>query len=1419
MASTRAAAAASAAAANTATAADAPSPAVSHPYTSLSHSIEKLDGSMATGKSNYVAWKFRVLRILKEKGLDGALQDANTPDSTSQSSTAMRVNDQAFTIISLNIRDSQIPHIQTARNAKEAWDSLAKVHQGIGSNGRMILMQRLWSLHLKEGQDMSAHLNSFKELSTQVANLSPNGIGIPDSDLVSMLSLSLPQSYEPLIMAVQSRADTITFDFLAGRLLQESTRRQAANKSNSEEDLQPLSAMAARSTFRSNGPNGRGNYRMANRGIGRGGFERGIRGSSSGSFRGRGITQGGVSGRCHYCNKEGHWKNECLKRKGDIQRGTSTGHLAFMGLSGQQNQTTTWIIDSGASRHLTANRNLFEHYINIVPTAITIGNGKEITAIGEGNITVPTTTGTILLAGVLHVPDIGSNLVSVASIVDQGFRVEFTNNICTVSKGKTVQGIGKREGNIYFLTGLQEVALAGLSRTGDIAVKEIWHRRLGHRSLSPQATAKLKQSVTGYEVLAAQEPVDKICAICMEGKQTRDKLTGERTKCNEILNTIHSDICGPMAVEGLMGERYFGTFIDERSGRIAISLLKHKSEIFDRFKEYQAKVERETGKRVKFLRSDGGGEYTGHTFQKYLHEKGITHKMTTPYTPEHNGVAERANRTIMEMVRCMLFDAGLGKEFWGYAALTAVHIINRLPGSTHNNKTPFEIWFSIPPSIGHLRVFGCKAYRHVPTATRRKLDPRTQKCRLIGYQEESGSRAYRVYDEQSKQVLITRDVVFEELAGKHLQSPGTQGIREDDAQDTHMEDACMGDQNNRKGGRNESSSTESTTFSEDEDHSFGDRLPPIDPDASEQPIDLYDKDTIVLQRPPPAAGPTLGIDQTRAPHPILRKSERIPQARQLFGLQTWPTYLALIEEPVSLEEALKSEDAVAWKAAWESELASLRKSGTWVVEKVPEKRNIVGCRWLFRKKEDGRFKVRLVAKGYSQEPGTDFNETFAPVAKFTTLRVILALVAENDWELHSMDVKTAFLNGELEEEIFMEYPEGVEEKPEPGYACRLLKAIYGLRQSPRAWYQKINTFFTNHDFHRSTQDYSLYINYEKRILVLVYVDDLVLAAAEVEDIGWIKACLSREFEMTDLGELQTFLGLEIQRDRSRRLLTLGQRKYIDRILERYGMQDARPSPTPLDPKIRLQISTNSETATTAQKTISLDSYQSAVGSLMYAMLGTRPDLAYAVGQVSQFNHAPEWDHWVAVKRIFRYLVGTKDYVLEYGTSSESGGYTDADWGSGLDRKSIGGFVFLLDGSAISWASKKQSSIALSTTEAEYMGMTQAAKEILWLRVLLQEIGAFKHTAPMSVLNADNQGAIALARNPEHHARTKHIDIQYHFIRNLVTTEKIDLRFCPSSNMVADIMTKGLPRTTHDKHTHGMGLRRSRGYGQLREGAC
>ena len=340
---------------------------------------------------------------------------------------------------------------------------------------------------------------------------------------------------------------------------------------------------------------------------------------------------------------------------------------------------------------------------------------------------------------------------------------------------------------------------------------------------------------------------------------------------------------------------------------------------------------------------------------------------------------------------------------------------------------------------------------------------------------------------------------------------------------------------------------------------------------------------------------------------------------------------------------LASSDAMQWRKAWDSEVKSLKNNGTWVIENLPEGRTGIGCPWVFKIKEDGRYKARLVAKEYAHEAGVDYHETFAPVAKFTILPMLLALSAENDWEIEGMDVKRAFLHSELAESIYMEMPEGL--KPEtgemgnlPGQVCRLIKTIYGLKQAPCAWYGKINEFFSEHGFYRSEEDYSLFVHENRHLIILLYVDNLILAASTQQAIEWGKDALKKAFGMTELGELKTFIRVEVQRDRTQRTLKINQQSYIDRILTDHGIENCARVATPIKPGTRLERSTEEYSANPAD----IHQYQSAVGLLMYAMLGSRPDIAYAVGTVSKFCNKPNNDHWVVVKRIFRYLAGTRD---------------------------------------------------------------------------------------------------------------------------------------------------------------------------------
>jgi hypothetical protein len=409
-------------------------------------------------------------------------------------------------------------------------------------------------------------------------------------------------------------------------------------------------------------------------------------------------------------------------------------------------------------------------------------------------------------------------------------------------------------------------------------------------------------------------------------------------------------------------------------------------------------------------------------------------------------------------------------------------------------------------------------------------------------------------------------------------------------------------------------------------------------------------------------------------------------------------------------------------------------------------------------------------------------------------------------EIHQMDVKTAFLNGELDVVIYMEQPEGFVQKGREHLVCKLRKSLYGLKQSGRAWYECIHIFFVNKGFTRSHADHSLYVlqTCHYIVIVIIYVDDLIILASNVDVINELKASLESEFEMSDLGELHFFLGVHFERDRKTRTITMHQRSYIETILERFGMADCKPIATPLDAKTSLVKLSEEEYEEHSHEMKDIP-YQEAVGSLMYAMVATRPDLAFAVSVVSRFMSKPGPMHWMAVKRIMRYLKGTIDVRLRIGGQHMNvKGYSDADWAGDVEnRRSTSGYVFFVGDGAVSWNSKRQQTVAQSTMEAEYMAMNRCTREAIWLRQLMEDVGCAQEEA--TTMMCDNQGSMALAKNPTNHDRSKHIDVQHHFIREKIENKIVELEYCPTQYMVADILTKALARDRHEMLSEIMGL--------------
>jgi hypothetical protein len=515
---------------------------------------------------------------------------------------------------------------------------------------------------------------------------------------------------------------------------------------------------------------------------------------------------------------------------------------------------------------------------------------------------------------------------------------------------------------------------------------------------------------------------------------------------------------------------------------------------------------------------------------------------------------------------------------------------------------------------------------------------------------------------------------------------------------------------------------------------------------------------------------------------------------------------------------MQSPDWPRWHEAMEQELMSLETHSTWRPEYAPAGTNIVGCRWVFTVKRDAtgnitRYKARLVAQGYSQVPGVDFFDTYAPVAKMASIRTVLALSARLNYEIHQVDVKNAYLNGEFEKDeevIYMKLPPGSKLTSKTGQVLLLLRPLYGLKQSARHWYRRLwEVLQEKLELERCEVDQAVFyrITDTEHIIIVAHVDDLTISTSTVVLMNKVKKALTEEFKISDMGEIHWILGFSVRRNREERTLSLSQESYIKAIINRFGFEHLKPLSTPMDPNTR---PSSADCAQTTQDHAYMKNkpYREAVGSLNYAALGTRLDLAYVVGILSKYFEKPGPAHWAAVRRAFAYLIGTADLALTYGKKKEEEvvGFTDADGSMHEERKAISGYAFLVDGGAVSWSSKKQEIIALSTTEAEYVAATHAVKEALWLRTFISAV--FGEIAGPTTIFSDNQSAIALTKDHQYHARTKHIDVRYHFIRWVIQEGKVTLKYCPTNDMLADPFTKALPSAKVKQFANALGLLRA-----------
>ncbi|RVW42015.1 Retrovirus-related Pol polyprotein from transposon RE2 [Vitis vinifera] len=1193
-------------------------------FTSVLSGSPLITSEKLVGSENYLSWSASVELWFMGQGYEDHLvtQEADIPEVDRVQ--WRKIDAQLCSVLWQSVDPRILLHLQAYKTCFKFWTQA----KGLYTND----IQRLYKVasaivHLSQQDlDLSTYIGqiaSLKEQFLTVMPLTPD-VGAQQTQLdkffMVLTLIGLRPDLEPIRDQILGSSSVPSLDDVFARLLRISSTQTLPSDSASDS-----SVLVSQTTSR---------------------------GGRSGT-RGRGQRP-----HCTYCNKLGHTRDRCYQLHGRPPRTahmaqssdsplpqppsssasqTSQASIASVAQPGNASACLThtsslgpWILDSGASDHLSGNKDLFSSITTTsdLPT-VTLANGSQTVAKGIG-LALPLPS--LPLTSVLYTPECPFNLISISKITRTlNCSITFSDKFVTLqdrSTGKTI-GIGRESQGLYHLTSDSSPAVC-ISTDAPLLI----HNRLGHPSLS-----KFQKMVPRFSTLSSLP-----CESCQLGKHTRvsfPKRLNNRAK--SPFELVHTDVWGPCRTASTLGFQYFVTFIDDYSRCTWLFLMKNRAELFSIFQKFYTEIQTQFNISIRVLRSDNAREYFSAQFTSFMSHHGILHQSSCAHTPQQNGVAERKNRHLVETARTLLLHSHVPFRFWGDAVLTACYLINRMPSSVLHDQIPHSLLFPdqplyfLPP-----RVFGCTCFVHILTPGQDKLSAKAMKCLFLGYSRlQKGYRCYSL--------------------------------------ETHL-------------------------------------LPiPIVSPPDAMPLDHFRFIIVAL------VSLLLSLFLRHLLTHFL--SLRLHLPRLCLLLMTYPLLFGK-----STHEALSHP---GWRQAMVDEMAALHSNGTWDLVVLPSGKSTVGCRWVYAVK-------------------------VGPDGQIASVRLLLSMAAMCSWPLYQLDIKNAFLHGDLAEEVYMEQPPGFVAQGESGLVCRLRRSLYGLKQSPRAWFSRFSSVVQEFGMLRSTADHSVFYHHNSLgqcIYLVVYVDDIVITGSDQD--------------------AQSSSGV-----------VLSQRKYALDILEETGMLDCKPVDTPMDPNVKLVPGQGEPLGDPGR-------YRRLVGKLNYLTI-TRPDISFPVSVVSQFLQSPCDSHWDAVIRILRYIKSTPGQGVLYENRGHTQvvGYTDADWaGSPTDRRSTSGYCVFIGGNLISWKSKKQDVVARSSAEAEYRAMALATCELIWLRHLLQEL-RFGKDEQMKLI-CDNQAALHIASNPVFHERTKHIEVDCHFIREKIASGCVATSFVNSNDQLADIFTKSL----------------------------
>ncbi len=1072
----------------------------------------------------------------------------------------------------------------------------------------------------------------------------------------------------------------------------------------------------------------------------------------------------------------------------------------------KKQKSTVFLVDSGASCNTCTEKSLFRIF-RAGKHVIRLANGTTVVAEGKGTVSLQListkgTRHTLDLHDVLYVAPSrwANNIFSTNLFVSS----HPTHNFIQGERG-SVLSIGDvhiplhKEGNLLWLIAnkIAHIPPPNIPSTPHPQQQPIslddYHNNIGHLNYDDCLL-----SARNWGVPLTSTKAERKCTVCFEAKQRKSptpRLAPYHTD-RRPGQVIHMDIKGPMGTQTYNRHRYVLVGVDDATRYVVVVSMETKDETPAAFRALVRKFAQAPTPIVvgegTIVHTDSEKVVLSKTMQEYIHSLKAKERASPPYNHQRNGVVERAIQTAFNTGRALLVGSKTPNRFWYVALEHAVYLRNRSPTSALGGRCPVEVLTGRPP-VMCLRPFGCGAYVAVDGAEREALEPKSKRGVLVGVDEMSNSwkvmfvEGRKVTFKSSVHVQFDSDVPMLRtgISTSRVTPPATSAIPPPTP----------------------STPPVATTATPP---------PPSSPPATTTPPPPPATTTTPPPPPPPQAT-TPTPPPSPPPQPVRAPSPPPPSRPVTLAMEEFSdgedniVSSAFYEHrlPRSYADVQKSPDRSQWMAAMQSELDSQQANETFVPvpqSDVPDGCKVLAFQWVFAVKpatstSERRFKARLVARGDYQREGIDYFSTYAPVVNATTVRLLFAVAAERDYELDQMDAVTAFLNAPLEEQLYMRVPQGY--PAPPGSVLRIAKSIYGLRQAPRCWNQMLQEFMLSQGMQQSETDLCLYFKPGK-LWVVVWVDDFLVMGCDRPTTDAFKSAITAKFKMRDLGAVETFLGMDVVRDRTARSLQVSMPSHIAAMLEQFRLVDAQSRHTPLPPGT-LMVERTGEDKAFKDNTV----YRALIGGLLYVASWARPDIMFAVISLARYQADPSERHWQLAKHVLQYLKGTSHLSLIYaGLRGDSVakclkkdlaadtlyGFVDASWGEDLQtRHSQSGYVLMYGGGLLYWRSALQKLTALSSTEAEIIAMSQAVQDALSLRKVLADVVGDSVLNQPIVLFEDNQPAIKYASKLEYDKRTKHIPIKRAFVKDHVVEGDVQLVYTPTAEQVADCLTKCMPR--------------------------